>query len=206
MDADLRSRVPLEPQALKSSFQGVEHSRYDARDDFFGLNFSAQRVLSNFAWDVYSYNAYLHYARLKTPRREPEVSKSGLHLGHLWPSRPACCKTSSRAARRGRSIRSPSARATFRAAPERPRVDERINRSSCRAPGSTATSPRSSNRSPRRSRRSAATSGGPVECASSAVCARCRRRTRCTSTDGRSPSSACISTRTASTVSSARPR
>ncbi|HEY4170557.1 MAG TPA: hypothetical protein VGM96_27435 [Reyranella sp.] len=83
MDANLRSRVPLEPQALKSFFQGVEHSRYDARDDFFGLNFSAQRVLSNFAWDVYSYNAYLAYARLKKPGHEPEVSKLGLHLGHL---------------------------------------------------------------------------------------------------------------------------
>jgi hypothetical protein len=83
MDADLRGRVPLEPQALKSFFRGVEHSRYEARDDFFGLNFSAQRVLSNFAWDVYSYNAYLHYARLKKPAQEPEVSKSGLHLGHL---------------------------------------------------------------------------------------------------------------------------
>lgn len=83
MDADLRGRVPLEPQALKSFFQGVERSRYDARDDFFGLNFSAQRVLSNFAWDVYSYNAYLHYARLKKSAQAPEVSKSGLHLGHL---------------------------------------------------------------------------------------------------------------------------
>jgi len=83
MDGNLRSRVPLEPQALKSFFQGIEHSRYEARDAFFGLNFSAQRVLSNFAWDVYSYNAYLHYARLEKPAQEPEVSKSGLHLGHL---------------------------------------------------------------------------------------------------------------------------
>ena len=83
MDADLRSRVPLEPQALKSFFQDVERSRYDARDDFFGLNFSAQRVLSNFAWDVYSYNAYLYYARARKPAQEPEVSRSGLYLGHL---------------------------------------------------------------------------------------------------------------------------
>lgn len=83
MDTDLRSRVPLEPQALKSFFQGVEHSRYDARDAFFGLNFSAHRVLSNFAWDVYSYNAYLFYANNRKPTQEPEVSKSGLHLGHL---------------------------------------------------------------------------------------------------------------------------
>jgi hypothetical protein len=83
MDADLLSRVPLEPQALKSFFQDVERSRYEARDDFFGLNFSAHRVLSNFAWDVYSYNAYLYYARARKPAQEPEVSRSGLHLGHL---------------------------------------------------------------------------------------------------------------------------
>ena len=112
MDADLRSRVPLEPQALKSFFQGIEHSRYEARDAFFGLNFSAQRVLSNFAWDVYSYNAYLAYARARKPMREPEVSKSGLHLIASRPSRPDYCRTSSRVARRSRSIRSPSARAT----------------------------------------------------------------------------------------------
>jgi hypothetical protein len=80
---DLRGRVPLEPQALKAFFQGVAQSRYNARDDFFGLNFSAQRVLSNFAWDVYSYNAYLRYARRRKPAQEPEVSMSGLCLGQL---------------------------------------------------------------------------------------------------------------------------
>jgi hypothetical protein len=83
MDANLRSRVPLEPQALKSFFQSIEHGRYEERGAFFGRNFSAHRVLSNFAWDIYSYNAYLWYARIKKPAQPPEVDRSGLHLGRL---------------------------------------------------------------------------------------------------------------------------
>lgn len=83
MDSDLRSRVPLEATALLAFFRNVERSGYDVRDEFFGLNFSASRVLSNFSWDLHSYNAYLAYARAKAPAGRPEVSETGLHVGRL---------------------------------------------------------------------------------------------------------------------------
>src|SRR5580704_14179829 len=89
MDTDLRGRVPLEPAALRNFFQKVESSRYDVRDEFFGLNFSSYRVLSNFAWDVYSYNAYLAYIRAKSPGQPPEVSRTGLYVGRLTPEQTA---------------------------------------------------------------------------------------------------------------------
>jgi hypothetical protein len=89
MDTDLRSRVPLEPAALRNFFQKVESSGYHVRNEFFGLNFSSYRVLSNFAWDLYSYNAYLAYIRAKSPSQPPEVSRTGLYVGRLTPEQTA---------------------------------------------------------------------------------------------------------------------
>ena len=83
MDTSLRDSIPQSKAELEEFFRKVESSAYDERDEFFGLNYSAQRVLSNFVWDVHSYNAYLFYAKCKAPKQKPPLSEVGLHIGHL---------------------------------------------------------------------------------------------------------------------------
>ncbi len=83
MDTNLRDRIPQTKSELEEFFRKVESSAYDERDEFFGLNYSAQRVLSNFVWDLHTYNACLFYAKCKAPKQKPPLSEVGLHVGHL---------------------------------------------------------------------------------------------------------------------------
>jgi hypothetical protein len=83
MQQEWRNRIPEGQAELSAFFRATETSPYERRDPYFASNFSAQRVLSNFAWDIYSYNAYLHYRRHRTVTEKPAISERGYWIGHL---------------------------------------------------------------------------------------------------------------------------
>lgn len=85
MQQDWRDRIPQGQAELSAFFRETETSPCDRRSSYFAPNFSAQRVLSNFAWDVYSYNAYLFYGRSKRVTKKPPISEQGYVVGQLSP-------------------------------------------------------------------------------------------------------------------------